>query len=213
MRKNGILTFCFAFIPGAGQMYQGYMKRGLSLITLFVLTNMLANIIALYAVVWMYSFFDTFNLRGQIEAGTAPKDGYLFGIDSDSTLEQLLSRRHRLIGWLLVICGISVLYNNILMDMMKRLSNESSSQLFRAVYRFMGDLPTLVVCAALVALGVWLVRGPQLNKAATAEDTTAHEPQEQSTQETGLFDEKLCEYCQPQNKPQEGENDDAEGPM
>ena len=33
MKKNGILTFLFAFVPGAGQMYQGYMKRGLSLIT------------------------------------------------------------------------------------------------------------------------------------------------------------------------------------
>ena len=35
MMKNGILTFLFAFCPGAGQMYQGYMKRGLSLITMF----------------------------------------------------------------------------------------------------------------------------------------------------------------------------------
>ena len=32
MLKNGFSTFCCAFIPGAGQMYQGYMKRGLSLI-------------------------------------------------------------------------------------------------------------------------------------------------------------------------------------
>ena len=31
MKKNGILTLLFACIPGAGQMYQGYMKRGLSL--------------------------------------------------------------------------------------------------------------------------------------------------------------------------------------
>ena len=37
MMKNGILTFFFAFCPGAGQMYQGYMKRGLSLITMFCL--------------------------------------------------------------------------------------------------------------------------------------------------------------------------------
>ena len=37
MKKNGILTLLFACIPGAGQMYQGYMKRGLSLITMFCL--------------------------------------------------------------------------------------------------------------------------------------------------------------------------------
>ena len=26
MLKNGLLTLLFAFIPGAGQMYQGYMN-------------------------------------------------------------------------------------------------------------------------------------------------------------------------------------------
>ena len=29
MKKNGFLTFIFACIPGAGQMYYGYMQRGL----------------------------------------------------------------------------------------------------------------------------------------------------------------------------------------
>ena len=31
MKKNGFLTFIFACIPGAGQMYYGYMQRGLSI--------------------------------------------------------------------------------------------------------------------------------------------------------------------------------------
>ena len=35
MKKNIFLTFCFSFVPGAGQMYQGYMKRGLSILILF----------------------------------------------------------------------------------------------------------------------------------------------------------------------------------
>ena len=37
MKKNGLLPLLFAFIPGAGQMYQGYLKRGLTLVTLFCL--------------------------------------------------------------------------------------------------------------------------------------------------------------------------------
>ena len=36
--KNGILTLIFSCIPGAGQMYQGYMERGLSLVSMFCLT-------------------------------------------------------------------------------------------------------------------------------------------------------------------------------
>ena len=35
IRKNKFLTFCFALIPGVGQLYQGYMKRGVSLMILF----------------------------------------------------------------------------------------------------------------------------------------------------------------------------------
>ena len=72
--KNGILTFIFAFCPGAGQMYQGYMKRGLSLITmfcLFIMAGMMTGLDALVfgcIIVYMYSFFDTFNLRAQLAA-------------------------------------------------------------------------------------------------------------------------------------------------
>ena len=37
MRKSRILTFLFALWPGAGQMYLGYMKRGVSLMGIFCL--------------------------------------------------------------------------------------------------------------------------------------------------------------------------------
>ena len=63
MKKNGILTLLFALIPGAGEMYQGYMKRGLSLITMFSLSAALGamtRIEILYIglpIVYMYSFF------------------------------------------------------------------------------------------------------------------------------------------------------------
>jgi len=87
MKKNGILTLLFACIPGAGQMYQGYMKRGLSLITMFCLFIIVGSATGLDAlvvgciVVYMYSFFDTFNLRAQIIAENAPADDYLVHIN------------------------------------------------------------------------------------------------------------------------------------
>ena len=34
-QKNKILMFLFSLIPGAGQMYMGFMKQGLSLMTIF----------------------------------------------------------------------------------------------------------------------------------------------------------------------------------
>lgn len=34
-RKHGFLLFIAACIPGCGEMYQGYMKRGISILTAF----------------------------------------------------------------------------------------------------------------------------------------------------------------------------------
>ena len=94
MMKNGILTFLFAFCPGAGQMYQGYMKRGLSLITMFCVAfgagTLLEVLYVAMPIVWMYSFFDTFNLRAQIGAGTAPQDDYLVHINWHDQLPIML---------------------------------------------------------------------------------------------------------------------------
>ena len=72
MKKNGFLTFCFSFIPGAGQMYQGYMKKGMSLMTLLAIFIAIASFtnINIFVIpiplILAYSFFDTYNLRGKI---------------------------------------------------------------------------------------------------------------------------------------------------
>ena len=171
MKKNGILTFLFAFVPGAGQMYQGYMKRGLSLITLFflcIMAGMLLEPLVLTAlIVWMYSFFDTFNLRAQFIAGTAPADDYLVHFNTkDARLTLFFRDSHKLVGWALIALGAMVAYQNIIMrvlgDVMWRWGQ--NSPFFRAVYLMLDELPEVVVCVALIVCGVWLVRGPKGRK-------------------------------------------------
>ncbi len=166
--KNGIFTFLFAFIPGAGQMYQGYMKRGLSLISMFCVGILAACIIepliALLPIVWMYSFFDTFNLRSQLGAGTAPADDYMIHIESDVQLKKLLSKSHTLVGWVLVALGVYVLYDSFLMSMLRNLYWRYESVVFGTVYRFCENLPTLFLCIALIGVGIRLVRGPKSGK-------------------------------------------------
>lgn len=173
MMKNGILTFFFAFVPGAGQMYQGYMKRGLSLITMFCLFIMAGALTGLdplivgCLIVWMYSFFDTFNLRAQIGAGTASADDYLVHINwHDKRMERFMMDSHKLLGWGLIALGALVAYQNILMntlgDIVWRWGKESP--FFRALYLMMDQLPEIVVCVALIVCGIWLVRGPKGRK-------------------------------------------------
>ena len=178
MTKNGILTFFFAFVPGAGQMYQGYMKRGLSLITMFCLFIMagamtgLDPLIVGCLIVWMYSFFDTFNLRAQIAAENAPEDDYLVHINTkDERLHRFFQDSHKLAGWALIALGAMVAYQNIIMrvlgDVMWRWGQ--NNPFFRAIYLMLDELPQIVACVALIVCGVWLVRGPRGGKKAKAE--------------------------------------------
>ena len=184
MKKNGILTLLFACIPGAGQMYQGYMKRGLSLITMFclcVMAGMLLEPLVLTAlIVWMYSFFDTFNLRAQFIAGTAPADDYLVHFNTkDARLTLFFRDSHKLLGWALIALGAMVAYQNIIMrvlgDVMWRWGQ--NNPFFRAIYLMLDELPQIVACVALVVCGLWLVRGPKGKKVHrdTPDDEEFHE--------------------------------------
>ncbi len=173
MKKNGILTFLFAFVPGAGQMYQGYMKRGLSLITmfcLFIMAGMMTGLDPLIMgclIVYMYSFFDTFNLRAQIVADNAPEDDYLVHFNwQDERMQKFMMDSHKLLGWALIALGAMAAYENIIMrvlgDVMWRWGQ--NNPFFRAVYLMLDELPQIVACVALVVCGLWLVRGPKGKK-------------------------------------------------
>lgn len=167
MLKNGLLTLLFAFIPGAGQMYQGYMKRGLSLMLMCCVIGVLAMLFAPIALflmlVFMYSFFDTLNLRAQIALGNAPADDYLVHLDpKDKRLARLLLDSHKLVGWLLIAFGALIAYQNLIMNTLGDLVYRwgHSSPVFRALYLVMASLPDVVVCVVLIICGVWLVKGP-----------------------------------------------------
>ncbi len=200
MMKNGILTFLFAFCPGAGQMYQGYMKRGLSLITMFFVAfgagTLLEVLYVAMPIVWMYSFFDTFNLRAQILADTAPEDDYLVHLDPrDRRLARALLDSHKLVGWLLIAFGALIAYQNLIMNTLGDLVYRwgHSSPVFRALYLVMASLPDVVVCVVLIVCGVWLVKGPH---PAKKPDASKDVPE----------DADFCEYhadeaAQPENAP------------
>ena len=68
-KKNSFFTFIFSFLPGAGEMYMGFMKRGLSLMILFwgviglATTTRIDTLLFLIPIIMLYSFFDVHNLN------------------------------------------------------------------------------------------------------------------------------------------------------
>ena len=72
-KKNKILRFIFSLLPGAGEMYMGFMKMGLSLMTLFFIIITISaflrldSLIFICIIVWFYSFFNVHNIAAMPE--------------------------------------------------------------------------------------------------------------------------------------------------
>jgi hypothetical protein len=124
-KRNSFFTFLFSLLPGAGHMFMGFMKIGVSLMAAFTLVIFLASwlnisqLLFLLPLLWFYSFFDCINRRySSDEEFAALEDYYLFSMDK--LLErghQLAGMRKPLAGILLLLFGIYLVWNNLLMQM------------------------------------------------------------------------------------------------
>ncbi len=128
------------------------MKRGLSLMLMCCAIGVLAMLFAPIALflmlVFMYSFFDTLNLRAQIALGNAPADDYLVHLDpKDKRLARLLLDSHKLVGWGLIAFGALIAYQNIIMNLLNDVLWRwgRDSVVFRAFYLVMDRLPDVVL--------------------------------------------------------------------
>ena len=180
-RKQGLLFFISSCIPGCGQMHQGYMKRGMSILTIFCGIFALAVFLEIGALavlmlpVWLFSFFDSYNLRAQAEADAAPPDGYLFGLsDVDShQMSALLQKRHSLVGWGLVAVGVYIFYSTVADWVVDFFCQFFDAWWLDRILTY--DVPRLAVTVGIIALGVWFIRGPKREK---SEDIPAFTPPE-----------------------------------
>lgn len=164
MKKNGVLTFIFALLPGCGQMYQGYMRRGVSLLFWFcgiiaasVLTR-LEFILVVLPVIWAYSFFDAFNIRSlSPEQRAAFGDNYLPGSFSFGKRWENGSKSRRgikIAGWALLAVGVIILYNNLWDALYWELYNY-----FPVLASWLNRLPAFAIGVVVIVLGVLMLRG------------------------------------------------------
>lgn len=162
MKKNGFLTFCFSFIPGAGQMYQDYMKRGFSIMAIF------AIFFAIYAItgisifliplpiIYAYSFFDTYNLRNKIGTDSQLKDSFLWNELSnyEEAQNNLMEKKNSFIGALLILIGIYLVFNSVIRDIGSRYDIKFLVILSQYVIRY---LPSVIIATLSIWFGVKLM--------------------------------------------------------
>ena len=158
MKKNGFLTFIFACIPGAGQMYYGYMQRGLSIAMILILCVMAATVVEpllfLCLVIWMYSFFDTYDLIRHMAAGE-PKEDSLLVLGNYEEIKKLVPQHNRLVGWGLVGFGVWALYDLLIGNWVYKILTNVLG--YGHAWDIINGIPNLVVGGLLVFAGFKLL--------------------------------------------------------
>lgn len=164
-RKNGFLHFVFSFVPGAGEMYMGFMKMGFSLMCIFAVLCAVVSLISIPelaifpAMFYVYCFFHTHNIRGLDDAKFGEVvDEYLFNLDKILQLkEDALKKGRKWIAALCVILGAVMLWQAGLEFLWDTLGGKY--RIVRILSTITDYMPRTIIGIAIVVLGIKLIKG------------------------------------------------------
>lgn len=191
-QKHGLWVFLFSLIPGAGEMYMGFRKQGLSIMLVFWGTIALASVvnfgwlIMFLPILWFYSFFNVHNLKSLSEEDFySVEDTYILHLDQFIGSTDSAIKKHRtVVAIILIIFGVSILWNNFTDLLFFILPEPINSFLSTLFYQ----LPGSVIAVAIIAAGIYLLRNKkqqldQEEKAAAGEEHywEPYRPYQQST--------------------------------
>lgn len=169
-KKNRFLLFCLSFLPGAGEMYLGFMKMGLSLLSVFAL----AVIITVYSnigvmgfavfVICVYGFFHANNLGSlSDEEFYRIEDEYLFGIgekDMDSFKNSIMGKYQKVFAVLLILLGVGMLWQTFCGFLRHIVGDDFYFQYIHVFTRAISrDAPRAIVGIAIIWVGIKLIQG------------------------------------------------------
>lgn len=197
-RKNGFLLFCCSLLPGAGEMYMGFMKMGVSLMALFWAVIAVASMLNIGPllfvgiILWFYSFFHVHNLAGLSDEQFAEvKDEYLFSLDTFFQIDRIKTEKYRkAAAAVLIVLGVVMLWNGLMDICYYYLPDE----IVRILRHIGYSVPQMVVGAAIVVGGFYMIRGKkrELEGISTdADEQTSHSNEEAS--KSGAMGEEQSE--------------------
>ena len=165
-KKNRFLTFCFSLLPGAGEMYMGFMRAGLSLMLLFVFAIMipvflrLDELVVLAVVVWFYSFFHANHLASLNDEEFAKvEDQYLYGLDILSGGKDFVTKYRKWVALILILVGTLLLWNSV-MDLLRGLlRNILPSVIYDVLNRVGYFIPRVLAAVLIILAGVKMIGG------------------------------------------------------
>ena len=197
-KKNRFLLFCLSFLPGAGEMYLGFMKMGLSLLSLFalmVIITVYSNIGVMGLVVFVicvYGFFHANNLGAlSDEEFYKIEDEYLFGLgekDMNSLKDFFMGKYRKVFAVILILFGISMLWQTFCRFLRHMVG---SDYYYKYISGFMNtvssDVPRMIISFLIILFGIKLIWGKkeELDRIEKTEEMQQEEPhRSESMQQT-----------------------------
>ena len=160
-QKRGFWLFIFSLIPGAGEMYMGFKKQGISVMLLFWGVFAVGSctgmdwLIFLIPIIWFYSFFNVHNLKSLSEEEFySVEDSYVLHMDKLlGDVNTLLSHHRKLTAIILIVFGASILWNNLVDFFYMILPGYLAEVLGSFAYH----LPQLVIAVAIIFTGIYIL--------------------------------------------------------
>ena len=163
-KRDKLLTFITACIPGVGYMYNGLMSKGIEALIIFIFINIFFDLIYLPIIgnlvillFWIYTFMDSYKISQRIDRGETVQDSAFifekyFHSDSSTGSSNIHfdfnniknKKAFSYIGWGLIIIGVLSLISKLF------ISSEFLMYLRTNIHQY--SLPIL-----LIILGFYLL--------------------------------------------------------
>lgn len=163
-KKNGFFRFVFSFMPGAAEMYMGFMKNGVSLMALFFASILIPSVLRLSDVfsfvgilIWFYSFFHARSLSScPIEQFQTLPDEYVWTAFLEG--KQISVSNPTLKKWsayILITLGVVMLWENLSSVIYWMIPE----YLWNELAPLVDTIPQLVIAIIIIILGIKLIQG------------------------------------------------------
>ena len=163
-KKSGAMTFLCSFLPGAAEMYMGFMKSGASLMVVFFLSIIIPAIMgasdvfmSLAFLIWFYGFFHARNLvHCDDEEFALLTDQYIWDEFLDGKSIDFTSEKSRkLFSVILILFGMACLWSCV-SDMVYSLIPEAW---WDAIYPVVSKVPGILISIIIIIAGIKLISG------------------------------------------------------
>ncbi len=162
-KKNNLFTFFCSFIPGAAEMYMGFMKMGFSIMAIFTISIMIPIIfnleilLCIPVLIWFFAFFHARNIATcDNETFLSLEDKWIW--ESFISIERVPSLNRVYQKWfaiILIIVGFGSLLNNC----MNMIYNLIPDNLWNVLYPIVNQIPKIFISIVLIVIGMKMIRG------------------------------------------------------